>query len=145
VAVIGAGGVVPGGDDDVVDGVRQVVPDGVDHAFVCIGIPELVPLGVAMLDWGGQCVVLGFPGPGVTAAVPLQAMYNDKSILACRFGSTRPHHDIPMLARAYLDGTLLLDELVTSVRPLAEVAEAFGDMSAGRTEGRTVLTLTQEP
>jgi S-(hydroxymethyl)glutathione dehydrogenase/alcohol dehydrogenase len=141
---VGATDVVIATGDDAVTGVLDLLPSGVDHAFVCIGIPELVPLAVAMLDWGGQCVVVGFPGPGVTAAVPLQAMYDDKAILACRFGTTDPPVDIPVLAAAHLAGELLLDELVTSTRPLGEVADAFADMAAGRTEGRTVLT-TKEP
>lgn len=139
---VGATDVVIASGEDAVEGVREVLPQGVDHAFVCIGVPELVTVATAMLDWGGQCVLLGFPGPGVLASFPMQAMYNDKSILACRYGGTRPHRDIPMLARAYLAGELLLDELVTSVRPLGEFAEAFADMKYGRTEGRSVLTVS---
>ena len=41
-------------------------------------------------------------------------MYNDKSILGCRYGTARPHHDIPLFVELYKAGRLKLDELVTA-------------------------------
>jgi S-(hydroxymethyl)glutathione dehydrogenase/alcohol dehydrogenase len=117
-----------------------IEPDGMD-VFVCIGNPALVSGAVPLLAPGGQVVIVGFPGPGVTADVPIQALYQDKSILACRYGTSSPHRDIPLLAEMYLDGRLKLDELVSNTLPLSKAATAFDDMAAGRTDARTVLEI----
>ena len=36
----------------------------------------------------------------------------DRGIMGCRYGSAQPHHDVPLFAQLYLDGKLMLDELV---------------------------------
>jgi Zn-dependent alcohol dehydrogenase len=126
---------------DATEAVLELVPGGVDHAFVCIGSPALVRAGADVLAWGGQCVIVGFPGPGTDASFEVARMYHDKSILGCRYGSSSPHRDIALLADLYLDGRLLLDELVTHTIPLADAATAFADMTAGRVDARTVLTI----
>ena len=120
---------------------RSIERDGMDHVFVCIGDPNLVVTAVPLLAPGGQVVIVGFPGPGVTADVPIQALYRDKSILACRYGTSSPHRDIPLLAEMYLVGRLKLDELVSNTLPLSKAATAFDDMAAGRTDARTVLEI----
>jgi Zn-dependent alcohol dehydrogenase len=127
------------GGEGLEERVREIEPRGVDHVFVCIGSAPLVTQAVALLDAGGQVIVVGFPAPGVTADVPVQALYQDKSILACRYGTSSPFRDIPVLAGLYLAGRLKLDELVTRTLPLADAAAAFDDMIAGRVDGRTVL------
>jgi S-(hydroxymethyl)glutathione dehydrogenase/alcohol dehydrogenase len=93
-----------------------------------------------MLDWGGTCTLLGVPKLGTEASFVVNTMYNDKSILGCRYGSTRPHHDIPMLVRFYQDGRLQLDEMVSQTYPLADIQQALDDMHAGKLN-RGVLTL----
>jgi S-(hydroxymethyl)glutathione dehydrogenase/alcohol dehydrogenase len=129
------------GGDGVGDRIREIEPTGVDHAFVCIGSAPLVALAASLLDAGGQAVIVGFPGPGINAEIPLERLYHDKSILACRYGTSSPHRDIPLLADLYLAGRLKLDELVTRTLPLAEAPAAFDDMVAGRVEARTVLRI----
>ena len=59
-------------------------------------------------------------------------LYNDKSIMGCRYGTTRPHHDIPMYLDLYRQGRLKLDELVTCTYPLAEVHRALDDLHDGK-------------
>lgn len=120
---------------------RSISPDGFDHIFVCIGNPALVSTAASRLAPGGQAVIVGFPAPGVAAEIAVQSLYQDKSILACRYGTASPHRDIPMLAELYLAGRLKLDELVTRVRPLDEAPAAFDDMIAGRADARTILEI----
>jgi S-(hydroxymethyl)glutathione dehydrogenase/alcohol dehydrogenase len=61
----------------------------------------------------------------------MTSLYQDKAILGCRYGSSRPDADIPMLVDLYLAGRLKLDELVTRTYPLEEVERVFEDMEAG--------------
>jgi Zn-dependent alcohol dehydrogenase len=127
--------------DSVRADVLDTVAGGADHVIVCIGAAPLVQLAVEMLAPGGQAVIVGFPGGGAQASFDMASLYQDKAILACRYGSASPKRDIPMLARLYTEGRLLLDELVTRTVPLEQVDEAFEAMANGSADARTVLTL----
>ena len=61
-----------------------------------------------------------------------QALFLDRSILGCRYGSSRPQRDIPRFADLYLSGKFMLDELVTKIYPMDAIGEVFDDMEAGR-------------
>lgn len=129
------------GEGELVQAVKDLgLPNGVDHAFECVGQPALIRLAVDLLDWGGQCVLLGVPKLGTEASFVVNSLYNDRSIMGCRYGSTRPHHDIPMLVNFYLDGRLQLDEMVSQTYNLADIDQALADMAAGKLN-RGVLTL----
>ncbi|MEV3990490.1 Zn-dependent alcohol dehydrogenase [Streptomyces sp. NPDC049837] len=121
-----------------VDAVREVLPGGADHVFECVGHTGLVRQAVDLLDRHGQAVLLGMTAPDAEAAFPPAAMFLDKSILGCRYGSSRPQHDIPLYADLYRRGELLLDELVTETYPVEDFAKAADDAHHGRV-ARAVL------
>lgn len=126
---------------DMVAAVKAMGLDrGVDHTFECVGHPALVRQAIELLDWGGTCTLLGVPRLGSEASFVISSLYNDKAILGCRYGSTRPHHDIPLIVGLYLDGRFKLDEMVSRTYPLAQVGEAIADLRAGRLN-RGVLTI----
>jgi S-(hydroxymethyl)glutathione dehydrogenase/alcohol dehydrogenase len=77
-------------------------------------------------------VLLGVPKLGTEASFVVNTMYNDKSILGCRYGSARPHHDIPMFVELYKAGRLKLDELVSATYDVADVQQALTDMHDGK-------------
>jgi Zn-dependent alcohol dehydrogenase len=62
-----------------------------------------------------------------------------RAILGCRYGSSRPQHDIALYAELYRRGQLLLDELVTETYPVEDFAKAADDVHHGRV-ARGVLT-----
>ncbi|UUN27519.1 Zn-dependent alcohol dehydrogenase [Streptomyces sp. FIT100] len=122
-----------------VDGVRELLPDGAQHVFECVGHTGLVRQAIDLLDRHGQAVLLGMPAPTAEATFLPAAMFLDKSILGCRYGSSRPQRDIALYARLYGEGRLLLDELVTEVYPVEDFAKAADDAEQGRV-ARGVLT-----
>jgi Zn-dependent alcohol dehydrogenase len=129
------------GDGELVQAVKDLgLPNGVDHAFECVGHPALIRHAIDLLDWGGQCILLGVPKLGTEASFVVNALYNDKSIMGCRYGSTRPHHDIPMYVQFYLDGRMPLGDMVSQVYDLGDVHQALDDMHAGKLN-RGVLRL----
>ncbi len=129
------------GDGELVAAVKELgLPNGADHVFECVGHPALIRTAIDLLDWGGQCILLGVPRFGTEASFMVASMYNDKSILGCRYGTTRPHHDIPMYIGFYLDGRLMLDEMVSQVYDLADVHQALDDLHHGKLN-RGVLAL----
>jgi len=121
------------------EGVRDLLPTGVDHAFECVGRVELVRQAVDLLDRHGQAVLLGTAPATAEASFLVSSMFLDKSILGCRYGSSRPQRDIPLYAELYRQGRLLLDELVTATYPVEDFEKAVGDVEAGRV-ARGVLT-----
>jgi Zn-dependent alcohol dehydrogenase len=128
--------------DDPVAAVKDLdLPDGVDHVFECVGHPDLIRQGVSLLDWGGTLTLLGVPKLGTEAAFVVNDLYNDKSILGCRYGAARPHHDIPLFVRFYKDGRLQLDEMVSQVYPLDDIRHALDDLHDGKLN-RGVLQVT---
>ncbi|WP_282694885.1 alcohol dehydrogenase catalytic domain-containing protein [Streptomyces sp. CC208A] len=114
------------------DLVREVLPAGADHVFECVGHTGLVRTAIDLLDRHGQAVLLGMTAPTAEASFPPAAMFLDKAILGCRYGSSRPQKDIPLYAELYRTGALLLDELVTAAYPVEEFARAREDAEAGK-------------
>ena len=127
--------------EETVAATKELLSNGFDHVFECVGHPALIRQAIDMLDWGGNCVLLGVPKLGTEASFVVNALYNDKSIMGCRYGSTRPHHDIPLLVGFYLDGRLDLDEMVSQVYDLGEIDRALDDMHDGKLN-RGVLRLS---
>ncbi|MFJ9892657.1 Zn-dependent alcohol dehydrogenase [Streptomyces sp. NPDC091280] len=121
------------------EGVRELLPTGADHVFECVGRVELVRQAVDLLDRHGQAILLGTAPATAEASFLVSSMFLDKSILGCRYGSSRPQHDIPLYAQLYRQGRLLLDELVTRTYPVEDFEKAAGDLEAGRV-ARGVLT-----
>ncbi|GAA3848621.1 Zn-dependent alcohol dehydrogenase [Streptomyces lannensis] len=124
---------------DSVDEVRDVLPSGADHAFECVGRVELIRAAIDSLDRHGQAILLGVPPATAEATFLVSSMYLDKSILGCRYGSSRPQRDIALYARLYREGRLLLDELVTATYPVEDYGKAAADAHAGKV-ARAVLT-----
>ncbi|MEU5835344.1 alcohol dehydrogenase catalytic domain-containing protein [Streptomyces diacarni] len=119
--------------------VRKILPDGAAHTFECVGSTALVRQAIDLLDRHGQAVLLGMPAADAEAAFLPAAMFLDKSVLGCRYGSSRPPRDIALYADLYRQGRLLLDELVTEVYPIEDFDRAAHDAHRGRV-ARAVLT-----
>jgi len=79
------------------------------------------------------------PKMGSEASFVVNTMYNDKSIMGCRYGSTRPHHDIPLIVQLYLDGRFQLDEMVSKTYAPEDIETALHDLHDGKLN-RGVLT-----
>ncbi|MER5823890.1 Zn-dependent alcohol dehydrogenase [Streptomyces mirabilis] len=121
------------------EAVKDILPTGADHAFECVGRVELIRQAIDLLDRHGQAVLLGVPPATAEASFLVSSMYLDKSILGCRYGSSRPQRDIALYADLYREGRLLLDELVTQTYPVEDFDKAVQDAEGGRV-ARAVLT-----
>jgi S-(hydroxymethyl)glutathione dehydrogenase/alcohol dehydrogenase len=128
---VSAGDAAAGGAAAVA-AVLEIDPGGVHHAFECVGAEPTMLAAVDMTAPGGQIVVLGVMRQDATIALNPYKLYQDKSLLGCRYGSSRVADDIPRLVSLYLKGELLLDELVSATYPLAGLDRAFADLEAGR-------------
>lgn len=102
------------------------------HVVECVGSTALIRTCTDLLDFGGQLIMLGVPKMGSEASFVVNTMYNDKSIMGCRYGSARPQYDIPLMVELYLAGRLKLDELVTATYPMADYQKALDELHDGK-------------
>ena len=117
---------------NVAEAVQDLTRGGADWVFECVGNKQAIEAALGYLDWGGSLVILGVTPFGTGIEFLPETLYLDKSILGCRYGSSRPQRDIPRFAELYLSGQFMLDELVTKLYPMAAISEVFEDMEAGR-------------
>lgn len=120
------------------EAVRELLPDGVDHAVEAVGSPQLLRECIDMTANGGNIVQLGVADISTDASYNMYSLYQNKTILGCRYGAARPRADFVMLAELYLQGKLLLDELVSDVASFDGLFGAFENIAAGKV-ARTVL------
>jgi len=108
-------------------------PGGVTFAFDCVGHTSVLRSALDALDWGGTALAIGIPPRGSEVSVDVNALaYVDRTLMGCRYGSSRPQHDVALLVELYLQGRLMLDELVTETRPLEEFKAIVDAMHHGR-------------
>ncbi|HWC38896.1 MAG TPA: Zn-dependent alcohol dehydrogenase [Acidimicrobiales bacterium] len=129
----GATDFVDARETDAVAAIKEILPDGVDHSFECVGHPAVLRQAIDILAWGGNCIIIGVPPPTTEASFRVAALTHiDRGILGSRYGSARPHVDVPIVVDLYRQGRFKLDELVTRTYPLEEVETVFADMADGK-------------
>lgn len=129
------------GDEHTVDAVRELTGGGVDHAFEAIGLEQTVAMGYEMLGVGGLLTLIGMPPLGASLRLPavMQGIMAEKRIEGSLMGSSAFQKDLPWLAGLYLEGRLMLDELVTQTLPLESINAGFDAMLAGRVARSVVV------
>ena len=138
----GATGVLDVGDTRRVEELRAAAPeDGLDWTIVTVGAADAVRLGIDLTRPGGTTCVVGLMAQDEPVPIDmLDLVTYEKHIVGSAYGSLDPRVLIPRIVALYLDGRLLLDELVSARLPLDGINEAF-DLSR-RAEGvRPVLRL----
>lgn len=119
-------------EGNVAEAVTDLTRGGADWVFECVGNKKVIEDALSYLDWAGSLVILGVTPFGTGIEFMPESLFLDRSILGCRYGSSRPQRDIPRFAELYLSGKFMLDELVTKVYPMDAIAEVLDDMEAGR-------------
>jgi S-(hydroxymethyl)glutathione dehydrogenase / alcohol dehydrogenase len=88
---------------------------------------------------GGQVIWLGKVDVNNDVSFRWGSLMQEKRIRRVSYGNTRPRRDFPLLARAYLDGELKLDEMISRRIKLEEINEGFAALKRGETI-RSVIT-----
>lgn len=115
---------------------------GMDYAFETAGIAKLIETGINCIRPGGMTVAVGAPplDQGITINPVTLFSSFEKKLCGCMLGSCNSLTDIPKLLQFWKDGKLNLEDMVTAIRPLEEINEAFEDMKNGKGL-RTVLKI----
>lgn len=130
--MLGATDQISGPGVDVVEAIRDLLPDGVDYAFDAVGAQATIESAIKVLGLGGAAVAVGLPPKGTAARFdPLVLGEADQRILGSNYGSVRPAVDIPALVDRYMDGHLQLDQLVSRRASLDEAPNALDELASG--------------
>ncbi|MGI9613120.1 MAG: Zn-dependent alcohol dehydrogenase [Acidimicrobiales bacterium] len=125
--------------DDVVGEVKELSGGGVDYSFEAIGRSETVRQAFDMLAVGGTATVIGMvPSRDVVELRGIDFL-QEKKLQGSMMGSNQFRTDIPRMIDMYLDGRLMIDEMVSATIDLDHVNDGYDMMRRGEV-ARTVIT-----
>jgi len=135
----GATDVVQAGPDTVAE-VIEMTRGGVDYAFEVVGTAATAQNAYDMVRAGGTAVLVGVAPLNSSLSVPITGMIiSEKRVIGTLMGSTPFQTYLPKLAALYLQGSLLLDDLVSEEIPLDRINEGYAQMIGGNI-ARSVIT-----
>jgi S-(hydroxymethyl)glutathione dehydrogenase/alcohol dehydrogenase len=138
---LGATHVVKADEEDVVSVMRHESGGrGADHSFETAGHEATLQAAFEASRVGGNVIILSKMDAHRMVNLRFGSLSGERRIRRSALGGARGGEDLPMLAHAYLDGRLKLEEMVTSRRPLSHVNEALDAAGSGSVI-RTVLTM----
>jgi S-(hydroxymethyl)glutathione dehydrogenase/alcohol dehydrogenase len=104
---------------------------GVDHVLECIGLKQTIEDGYKILAKGGTETIVGAARFDLKVEFSALAFLSEKKVQGSMMGGVRNSIDIPRYVDFYMNGRLKLDEMISRLRPLEEINEAFDDMHTG--------------
>ena len=104
---------------------------GADVVIEAAGSAAAFRLSVEAVRPGGEVIWLGKIDVDKDVAFRWGALMQEKRIRRSSYGDARPARDFPLLARAYLDGRLMLDELITQRIRLDAINAGFAVLKSG--------------
>ena len=126
-------------DDAVAAGKRETGGRGVDVVIESAGSAAAFRVTAEAVRPGGQIIWLGKIDVNKDIAFRWGSLMQEKRIRRVSYGNARPRRDFPLLARAYLDGSLMLDELISRRITLEGINDGFAALKRGETI-RSVIT-----
>ena len=129
---LGATDIVDPRADDAISVVQRLTDGrGVDCSIEAGGNEATMQLALDVARAGADVVILGKLPFDTPLTLRFGSMMGERRIVRSSYGGVRPPRDFPMLARAYLDGRLHLEELVSRRISFDGINEAFAGMAAG--------------
>jgi S-(hydroxymethyl)glutathione dehydrogenase/alcohol dehydrogenase len=126
-------------DDVIAAAKRETGGRGTDVVIEAAGSASAFRVTTEAVRPGGQVIWLGKIDVNKDVAFRWGSLMQEKRIRRVSYGNARPRRDFPLLARAYLDGSLMLDELISRRISLEELNDGFAALKRGETI-RSVIT-----
>jgi S-(hydroxymethyl)glutathione dehydrogenase/alcohol dehydrogenase len=126
-------------DDAVAAGKRETGGRGVDVVIEAAGSAPAFRVTTEAVRPGGQVIWLGKVDVNQDVSFRWGSLMQEKRVRRVSYGNARPRRDFPLLARAYLDGSLKLDELISRRIGLDGINDGFAALKRGETI-RSVIT-----
>jgi S-(hydroxymethyl)glutathione dehydrogenase/alcohol dehydrogenase len=129
----------PKSEDPVAVTKKRTSGRGADVVIEAAGSAAALRTSVEAVRPGGEVIWLGKIDVAKDVAFRWGALMQEKRIRRSSYGDARPARDFPLLARAYLDGRLMLDELITQRIRLRDINDGFAALKNGQAI-RSVVT-----
>jgi len=134
---VGATMGVNAADEDPVAVIREYM-GGADFVFEALGREETVRQAWLTVDAFGSLTLVGLMKSGTNLTIPADPFVNEQLIQGCYFGASNIKTDVSNLVDKYMNGELLLDEVISDRITIDQINEAFDQLKNG--EGaRSVL------
>lgn len=128
----GATHVVDASADDPVEVVRALTQGrGADYAIEAAGQNISIRQALEASRPGARIVILGKTPYGEEVTLPFYTLMGEREIVRTSYGMSRPRVDFPRLAHLYMEGRLLLDEMISMRLPLEEINRGFDELEKG--------------
>ncbi|MGL4264118.1 MAG: Zn-dependent alcohol dehydrogenase [Afipia sp.] len=112
---------------------------GVDTVIESAGSLAAFRVTAEAVRPGGNVMWLGKVDVQQDVSFRWGSLMQEKRIRRVSYGNARPRRDFPMLARAYLDGSLMLDDLISRRITLNEINAGFDALKRGETIRSVVM------
>ncbi len=130
---LGATALVAASGDDMAEAIRAASGGGVDVVIVAVGSSQAIEQGMAALNPGGKCVVIGAPPTGAMLSIdPHSLRAQEKILMGCSYGSCNPPVDFPKFVELFQSGRYKVGELVSHRYALSEINEAYANLASGK-------------
>jgi S-(hydroxymethyl)glutathione dehydrogenase / alcohol dehydrogenase len=125
---------------DLVGHLVELTGGGADYSFECVGNVTLMRQALECCHKGwGECVIIGVAGAGEEISTRPFQLVTGRVWRGSAFGGARGRRDVPRIVDWYMQGKIIIDDLITHVVPLPRINEAFELMHAGQSI-RSVVT-----
>ncbi len=112
---------------------------GADLVIEAAGVNASFRLSLEAVRPGGQVIWLGKVAVNDEVSFRWGSLMQEKRITRSSYGGANPARDFPLLARAYLDGKLKLDEMISARIRLEQINEGFAALKRGETVRGVVM------
>ncbi len=134
---LGATHIVDSSSHDPVEAIIELTRGGADYTFEAVGLKETAEACWESLKPGGTATIIGMIPVGTKIEIEGSG-FRERKLQGSSMGSNRFKLDMPKYVEFYMQGRLLLDEMVSRRGKLDDINEAFRAMKAGEV-ARTVL------
>ena len=127
---------------ELIDRVKSLTGGrGADYTFEAAGIDHTLQPSLDVTRPGGHVVLLGKTLASKELPIRWSSLAPERVITRSSYGGVRPSIDLPFLCRSYLDGKLMLDELIDETIALEDINDGFAKMEHGALV-RSVIGMT---
>ncbi|MEZ5553480.1 MAG: S-(hydroxymethyl)glutathione dehydrogenase/class III alcohol dehydrogenase [Pseudomonadales bacterium] len=119
-------------DGDLVPYLVSLTRGGADYSFECIGNVDVMRQALECCHKGwGTSVIIGVAPAGAEIATRPFQLVTGRNWRGSAFGGARGRSDVPRIVDWYMEGKIIIDDLITHTMPLERINEGFDLMHSG--------------
>jgi len=139
---LGATHLINASKSSVLKNISAILPDGADYAVDASGNKTAMENAFACIKNSGICVIAGNLGKDEKIELHPFELIKGKRIIGTWGGETNPDRDIPAYLKAFAQGQLPIDRMITHRFALEDINKAFEVLVKGEA-GRIILKMAK--